>query len=404
METGRNEALFMRPEKTRSSPSVERIDQQRVDAIPNALFLGSMYAGHRTRFLNLQARARSHPALTSDFRAVTGWREGGALERFPLLPKGVRGRVRATLEASAIARLPRPDVIWTSCWEVATPYVVGLRGPFRKPIVVDLDRTYEQLNAMSLNYFKKRPKRGPSLTTSLALEKVLWRATTVFTPWSNWAAEGLRRGGVDDARIMVNPPGVDLDAWRPGRKPGFDDARPVRLLFVGGDFERKGGDMLVDVFRERLVGRCELDIVTHASARRSSSVPGLRFHSAEPNSDVLRRLYERADLFVLPTRADCFGIAAVEAMASGLPVIMGNVGGAADIVSPGENGWLIQPKEGELSEVLEAALARPEHLAAMGSSARRRAEERFDGRQNDERIIELMVELGAQSRRQRGVA
>ena len=68
-----------------------------------------------------QAHVSDDPCVEPLFREVSGWVEGGWIERLPIGSRGFRGRVRATLEASAISALPRPDVIWTSAIEVAVP-------------------------------------------------------------------------------------------------------------------------------------------------------------------------------------------------------------------------------------------------------------------------------------------
>jgi glycosyltransferase involved in cell wall biosynthesis len=159
-------------------------------------------------------------------------------------------------------------------------------------------------------------------------------------------------------------------------------------LFVGGNFERKGGDILLDVYRSRFADRCELDIVTPEAVEGGA---GIRVHRAEPNSPVLRDLYERADLFVLPTRAECFGIATVEAMASGLPAIVGDVCAARDIVQEGVTGWLVEPTGTALARALEHALEHHARLPEMGRRARIVAEHRFDGRQNDARLVDLLL-------------
>jgi glycosyltransferase involved in cell wall biosynthesis len=163
----------------------------------------------------------------------------------------------------------------------------------------------------------------------------------------------------------------------------------LRLLFVGADFQRKGGDMVVDVVR-RLAGEVEADMVTPAEAL---DVPGIRVHRAGPNSPELRALFARADVFVLPSRAECFGIAAVEALASGLPVLMSNVGGSADIVDDGINGWRIDPTADGLATAIEAVLAQRDRLPAMGRAARASAEVKFDGRKNDRAVLDLMEGL-----------
>jgi glycosyltransferase involved in cell wall biosynthesis len=366
-------------------------------APPRVLFLGLAYAGHRTRFLNLVAHTRDDSRLRPVYRSVTGWVDDGLIERAPLLSPGVKGRARAVLEAAPLASLPRPDVIWSGAVEVAVPHLWAQLGPMRRPLVLDLDWTLEQQEEMAPIYFNRPPKRGVRAAVARLMERALWQRVTLFTAWSRWAADSLRRQGVPDARIRVLPPGVDLDLWRP--RPGERPAGGgLRLLFVGGDFRRKGGHLLLDVFRERLAGTCELDVVTRDQV---PPAPGVRVHRAEPNSPALRALYARADVFVMPTRAECFGIATIEAMASGLPVIVGDVGGARDIVDHGETGWLIDPTGPALAGAVEQALAQRDRLPAMGRRARAVVEERFDGVRNDAVLVDLLLEQAARFRQGR---
>jgi glycosyltransferase involved in cell wall biosynthesis len=276
---------------------------------------------------------------------------------------------------------------------VALPYLWAQRGRLRRPLVLDLDWTLEQQEALAPLYYGRPPKTGLRAALARAQERALWGAVTLFTPWSTWAAESLRGQGVPEERIRVLPPGVDLVEFRP--RPELRAARPagddrLRLLFVGGDFVRKGGDLLLDVFRERFGARCQLDVVTRDAV---AAPPGVRLHRAEVNSPLLRELYARADVFVLPTRAECFGLATVEAMACGLPVIVGDVGGVRDIVEDGRTGWLIPPTPEGLGAALERALAHREELPALGAAGRCVAERRFDGRRNDALLVEWLVEL-----------
>jgi glycosyltransferase involved in cell wall biosynthesis len=156
--------------------------------------------------------------------------------------------------------------------------------------------------------------------------------------------------------------------------------------------------MLLDVVRSRFADQVELDIVTRDDVPEGY---GARVHRAEPNSPLLRELYARADLFVLPTRAECFGIAVVEAMASGLPVIFSDVGAARDIVDDGSTGWLIEPSAPALARALEQALENRARLPEMGRAARQVAVTRFDGKRNDDRLVGLILEQAEAFRAQR---
>lgn len=362
---------------------------------PRVLFLGSMYAGHRTRFLNLKHHSSADTRIEARYREVTGWHTDGRLERLPLLPHTLKGRARATLEASAFAALPRPDAIWTAAGAVLAPHLWSQLGPWKRPLVLDLDWTLDQQEELAPIYFNRAPKHGPRRAFAALQERALWNRVTLFTPWSHWAAASLRRSGIDDDRIAVVPPGVDLAAWPLHRRAVRQVEEPLRLLFVGADFARKGGDMLIDVVRAQFAGECELDIVTPAAVPASI---GVRVHRATPNSPLLRDLYAAADLFVLPTRAECFGIATVEAMASGLPVIVSDVGGVRDIVDDGDTGWLIKPTRDALTAAIRNALSARRSLPQMGARGRLVAEHRFDGTRNDRRIVDLILEQIAHHR------
>jgi glycosyltransferase involved in cell wall biosynthesis len=334
--------------------------------------------------MNLRAHSIDDPRIRPDYAVVSGWNEGGAIERLGFLPRGVRGRARALVEARSLARLPRPDVIWTNAGgRVLTAYAWAQLGPLRRPLVFDADSSPRQWQ-QDEQYLGRHPKGGPRRPSDARQQR--WRAgATSFIAWSRWAAAGLERDGIPADRIQVISPGVDLDLWRfPERRP----RSPLRLLFVGADFERKGGPLLLDVVRSRFLGRVELDVVTHATQADSA---GVRFHRAGPNSPELRSLFARADLFALPTRADTFGIAAVEAMASGLPVVMGDVGAAREIVDEGKTGWVIPHDGSAMAEILEIALRSPERLSHMGRRAREVAEQRYDGLHNDRQIVDLLV-------------
>jgi len=365
---------------------------------PRASFLGVTYAGWATRQANLERHVGQDGRLDARFHRVTGWNDDGLVERLPV-PAPIRGTLRATIDARSLATIPRPDVFWTSGRELLLPYLWAFVGPMDRPLVVELDWTLDQQEAMAPWYYGRAARTRRHHAVAQARQRAVFAKVELFTPMSRWAADGLRDVGVTDDRIRVLPPGLDLQAWscppRERQGPG-----PLRLLFVGGDFRRKGGDLLVDAVMGALAGRVVLDIVT-----RDDVAPGrgVAVHRSTPNSPELRQLYAQADLFVMPTRADCFGHAIVEAMASGLPAIVGDVGGVRDIVDHGRTGWCIAPTSSALTGALTEALARRQELPTMGACARRVAEQRFDGARNDHVLVDLMLELAVrrQSARRR---
>jgi glycosyltransferase involved in cell wall biosynthesis len=185
----------------------------------------------------------------------------------------------------------------------------------------------------------------------------------------------------------VHPPGAPLDRFRARPRPASDR---VRILFVGGDFARKGGPELLRAFAA-LPGHCELDVVT------SAEVPGADrvrvHHGLGPDDPALVRLYEDADVFALPTRADTWGLAVAEAMAAGLPVVTTAVGALPELVTDGVQGLVVPP--GEVAELAGALLRLVDDAglrARLGAAGRKRAVDALDGRANMARIVDLVVE------------
>jgi spore coat protein SA len=94
---------------------------------------------------------------------------------------------------------------------------------------------------------------------------------------------------------------------------------------------------------------------------------------------------------VLPSEAEAFGIAAVEASAAGLPVIATAVGGLRDIVVDGETGFLLQPGNVQGMHECLSLLAQDGHRRVrMSRAARSRAEMHFDARRNADRIVTIL--------------
>jgi phosphatidylinositol alpha-1,6-mannosyltransferase len=103
-----------------------------------------------------------------------------------------------------------------------------------------------------------------------------------------------------------------------------------------------------------------------------------------PADDDLVNLYQQCDIFALPNRQvgwdfEGFGIALLEAQASGKPVIAGTSGGAPETLQPGQTGELVDGQSPDaLADLTIALLDNPERRAAMGHCARRWVLERFD--------------------------
>jgi glycosyltransferase involved in cell wall biosynthesis len=192
------------------------------------------------------------------------------------------------------------------------------------------------------------------------------------------------------------PVGVDLDWWRPA---WHSTNQPVRILFVGGDFVRKGGNVLLEAYRTLPKGSAELVVVTRSMVQPEEGISV--YGNIQPNSNELRKLYQNSDIFVLPSNAEAFGISAVEASAMGLPVIAAATGGLADIVADQETGFLIPTGDVRaLASRLRILVENVELRREMGMAAALRAQAKFDAKKNAARLVDIMVEIISQRERQ----
>jgi UDP-glucose:(heptosyl)LPS alpha-1,3-glucosyltransferase len=185
-----------------------------------------------------------------------------------------------------------------------------------------------------------------------------------------------QRFGVAEDKLHVIHNGVDLAYFHPRHRAALRAAarselgvgdRETLFLFVGSGFWRKGLDAAIGAlaasgersYRLVVAGR-DGDAARYAAQAEAAGV-ATRVQLLGGRTDV-RPLYAAADCFILPTRYDPFPNTALEALAMGLPAIVGRRCGAAEILRDGEGGWVCEP--GDLS-----GLAGQMRAAAAGRSA-----------------------------------
>lgn len=139
------------------------------------------------------------------------------------------------------------------------------------------------------------------------------------------------------------------------------------ILFVGLEWERKGGPVLVDAFREVLKAHPDTRL-TIVGSSPDVDVPNCEVLGKLPLAEVSRH-YGEASIFCLPTKVEPFGIAFLEAMMNRLPIVATRIGAIPEIVTPGKNGLLVEPNTpGTLAQALIDLLDQPERCLEMGES------------------------------------
>jgi glycosyltransferase involved in cell wall biosynthesis len=353
---------------------------------PRVAFIMEQTLGHVTHYRNMRSTIDADATVRATWLPLA-FSTQGTLENLPILRSN--WSARASTRARRVLRQHRPATSYQALYfhtQVTTLLCTGLMR--RVPSVVSLDATPINYDSVGSGYDHQSHGRLAEKIKLLINQRPLLAAGAVVT-WCDWARRSLiDQYAVPAERITVIAPGVPLDQWSPPRIR--HDAGTLRILFVGADFSRKGGeDLLAAVANpSRPV---ELHLVTKSDIPER---PGVRvYRDLGPNSEQLKQLYADADLFVLPTHADCFPLVIQEAMAAGLPVISTDVGAISEAVIPGRTGLLVPNGDPRTLAGAIDALGDATRRRTLGHEARRFAEERFDSALNARRIRDILLAL-----------
>lgn len=235
-------------------------------------------------------------------------------------------------------------------------------------------------------------------------------------------SEGVQRelveSGVKPSMISTIPNGIDLTPYRPkryGAKAAAEEADPSTP-------SGKRGPLIGAV--ARLHRQKALDVFLEAAKLVLASEPSARFiiGGTGPLEDDLKAkirelrmepyvkmpgfvydvpaFLENLDIYVLSSDYEGIGLAIIEAMAAGLPVVATAVGGVPEAIVDGVNGILVPPRQPKtLAQAIVRLVVDPDMARAMGEAGRARAEELFDARVMAEKTLTVYRRLAARKRR-----
>lgn len=277
------------------------------------------------------------PASFPHFGVAYGSGIVGNLRRHPwkaaLVPAFLASYARAARRAAGDADLVHAHWLPSGVAAMATG----------RPFVVQLWGTDVEL-----------ARRAPRLARA-----VLRRAEAVVCPSAALAGEATRLGA---RKIEVVPSGVDLPP-----ETG-EEATPPEILYAGRLSPEKGILELVEAAKG-------MSLVVAGDGPLRGRVPMARGFVSPAE---LAELYGRAAVVACPSHREGFGVACLEAMAHGRPVVAGAVGGLLDLVVNGETGILVEPGNvPALRAALERLLADRELRRRMGEAGRKRAADHF---------------------------
>ena len=276
--------------------------------------------------------------------------------RAPLLPAFIGAYAAAARKAAADADLVHAHWLPSGLAAMATG----------KPFVVQLWGTDVEL-----------ARRAPRLARA-----ILRRAEAAVCPSTALAGEATRLGA---RHVEIVPSGVEIPA-----EVG-NEATPPEVLYAGRLSREKGVLELVEA-------AAGMNLIVAGDGPLRNRVPMARGWVAPAE---LPGLYARAAVVACPSHREGFGVACLEAMAHGRPVVAGGVGGLLDLVVNGETGIFVEPGNvPALRAALERLLDDPELRRRMGEAGRRRAAEHYSWASVTRKTLEVYARYaGKKSRR-----
>lgn len=315
--------------------------------------------------LALRARKKLERTLGLPQSLITG---SPAYARFAGLVAGRR--------IAALA--PRPDVVFSPAGSALVAHLeAGV------PLVYLSDATVR----LMVDYYPQFTGLSrAAIRAADGLERAAIAKAALLVYPTRWAADSaVRDYGADPAKIIVAPLGANMDEAEIGGPASPPGDGICRLLFVGTEWERKGGDIALRAL-EVLRGLGVPSRLTLVGATPPGPVgegveaTGFLDKNKPADRARLAALYREADFFILPTRHECYGIVFCEAAAYGVPSLATRTGGVPDVVAEGETGFTLPPEDrGEGYAAAIAGLwADPDRYQALRASSRRAYETRLN--------------------------
>lgn len=221
------------------------------------------------------------------------------------------------------------------------------------------------------------------------LERNLYRrCARIFTTSESTRASFIRHYGVPAERVQVV--GVGVQRLFEHERKTYDENT---VLFVGIDFERKGGPVLLKAFAEvkKRLPAAKLLIV---GPRPGRVQPGVEWLGHVTDREMVQELFAQATVFAIPSVCDPFPRVVFEAMSHALPVVGSTSDGIPEMISEGKTGFLVSTRDTDaLAERLYQLLSSSELCARLGKAGRAEVSQRFMWQHVLDRIVDGLNEI-----------
>lgn len=197
-----------------------------------------------------------------------------------------------------------------------------------------------------------------------------------FLVASNFVTRSLEFSGVKDSQILLCPYGVDISEFYCKTYRNYQESDSLEFIYVGGVKELKGISYLLEAFKQIPKDKARLTVIGAFNEEDEDIKPYINhvnFVGTVLHSEISKHL-RNSDVFVFPSLGDGFGLAILEAMASGLPLIISENTGLSDQITNGLEGYVI-PIQNTLAiiEKVEWYCDNKDKIKTMGKKARQLA-------------------------------
>ncbi|WP_373479524.1 glycosyltransferase family 4 protein [Geminocystis sp.] len=212
------------------------------------------------------------------------------------------------------------------------------------PIIFLSDATPELIKNSYQIYKNEKEYSLACETELMAISKA---QTLIYT--SQWAADSaVSNFNADPNKIKIVCLGANLD-FTPPVSQIYEklNSSKLRLLFIGGNWKRKGGDIVLETFNSLIRFGIDVELVIvgaiPTNAVNDSRIVTIPFLNKNKPSDYKKyvNLFRQSHFLISPTRADCSPLVFSEANAYGVPAITTNIGGIPDLIKEGINGYTL---------------------------------------------------------------
>jgi glycosyltransferase involved in cell wall biosynthesis len=233
-----------------------------------ALFVMEQHIGHRSYYENLRRFIDPMEDVEATWVEVTYDQRASSWSRWPLLASSLRGTLAGRAQVVQGLRRSSSDAV---LFNTQVPAAISGRLARRSPYVLCTDITPVQYDAMAEQYDHRPDGKGLIARYKRWTNANLFKGAARILAWSTWVRSSLVDDyGVAPGKVEVLPPGVDIEVWQPVPQKSRHSENTARILFVGGDFRRKGGDLLLEAFRRLPANTAELVVVTRSEVRGGS--------------------------------------------------------------------------------------------------------------------------------------